>query len=243
MRLGNAHPLWILLGLWTALPAHADVSVPQIQELVAEGHGGRQSLADVSGFHARGKILSVADGMNGRVDWEVSRQGDLRSVIEYPHRAEVRILAGRLAWNGGRRGQRPSTPDMTASMHLQYHRLVAPFELVEADPEELELTGESDEGWLRVLRAWSDDLRTTYEVDPDTGLIRRVVGEMGQGDATLTFVAESHDFRDVDGIRFPFRVTTRVSGSVAAETILDRLELRDGFEPGTFLPEGAAGDM
>ena len=53
----------------------------------------------------------------------------------------------------------------------------------------------------------------------------------------------SNYFRDVDGIPFPFRITTLVSGQVAAETILDRVVPETDFEPGAFLPVGTASDL
>jgi hypothetical protein len=232
-----------LSGLALTGLARADAGIPALQEQVATAHGGREALHDIQGFEARGRILSLADGLNGRLDWEVSRKGDLRARIEYPNRWEVRILSGRLAWHGGKLVQRPSGSDMTASMQLQYHRLVAPFEFVEADPAELALDGLSPEGWIRVVRTWDEDVRTIYEVEAETGRILRVIGEIGSGETTLSFVTESHDFREVEGVLFPFRMTTRVAGQAAAETILDRVEVRQRFAPGTFLPEGVAGDM
>ena len=132
---------------------------------------------------------------------------------------------------------------MNASMHLQYHRLAAPFELAAADPADLVLLEPSAEGLLRLRREWTSLSRTLYEIDPDTYRIRRIRGEVGGGEDVLRFETESHDFREIDGVLFPFRMTTTIGGRTAAEIILDRVEREDDFDPQRFLPSGGAGDM
>lgn len=210
---------------------------------VQEAYGGQEALDAFEGFRARGKVLSLADGVNGRLRLELSLAGDLRTEIVYPQRTEVRILAGPLGWNGGRRHQRVSAPKMAASMRLQYHRLAAPFELVRESIGKLAREDDSPEGWIRIRRDWNSNERTIYEIDPETGRILRITGEVGSGDDTLLFETSSHDFREINGVLFPFRMTTIVGGQVAAETILDRLVPEGDFPPTTFLPAGAAGDM
>ncbi|GJM44702.1 MAG: hypothetical protein DHS20C21_15440 [Gemmatimonadota bacterium] len=249
----NRKPKWarsltlVLAGAaFAGSPAAAEPetwTVVAVVDLVAEGYGGREALNDFPGFHARGSVLSLADGLSGRLLLDVSLEGDMRSEVSYPRRKEVRILAGPMAWNGGHHGQRPSTPDMAASMRLQYHRLAAPFELVSADPAELAFEGLAENGRLLIVRQWNEQARTTYEIDVESGLILNVRGEIGEEDDGLLFETEAHDFRPVDGVLFPFRMTTIVGGSAAAETILDRLTREDDFEPTRFLPAGSAGDM
>ena len=217
--------------------------IADVVEFVAEAYGGLGALRDFPGFHARGSVQSVVNGLSGRLRLDVSLQGDMRSEISYPRRKEVRILAGPLAWNGGHHGQRPSSRDMAESMRLQYHRLTAPFELVTADPTELSFEGRGADGRLWIRRDWSRRSRTIYEIDPESGHIVRIRGEIGEGEDLLLFETEAQDFRPVDGVLFPFRMTTIVGGNIAAETILDRVTREDHFEPEHFLPDGAAGDM
>ena len=128
-------------------------------------------------------------------------------------------------------------------MHLQLHRLLAPYELTSAPREELELLERSEEDWVRVARRWSDRTRTVYEIDEESGRIRRIVGEIEGEDGDLLFISESHDLRTVDGILFPFRTTTMISGRIAAETVLERLTLEERFEPEEFQPVGAPADL
>jgi hypothetical protein len=132
---------------------------------------------------------------------------------------------------------------MAAAVRLQYHRLAAPFELVAVATEDLKLVGMSEEGWARIRRDWSETLRTTYEIDPETGLIQRVRGELGTDPDTMEFVTEAHELRLVEGILFPVRMTTFVGGEVAAETILDRVKIVSEFPDGTFVPSGSGADM
>lgn len=237
-----------LLGLCGAFPppsayAAGDDEIPRLLDRVAAAHGGREALVAFPGFRVRAKILSIADGMNGKLRLAVSLDGSLRADIVYPNRKEVRILSGDLAWNGNPREQKFASTAMARSMQLQYHRLVAPFELAEADPADFRTTGSSSEGWTLLRRDWTDELSMTYEVDPATGRIPRVTGIVRAGDEELEFVTESSDFREVEGILFPFRTTTIVSGEVAAETILDDVTVVHEFSREIFLPVDGAGDL
>jgi hypothetical protein len=208
---------------------------------VVEAYGG-EALEDVSGFRARGRVLSVADGLSGRLRLSVRLDGAMRVEIRYPEREEVRILAGRLAWHGGRDRQRAADLAMSDSMRLQLHRLAAPFELAGIPADSLQALEPSPEGWSRIARQWDARTRTVYEID-DSGRIRRTTGEIGSGDAAMDFVSEAHDFREVDGVLFPFRTTTVIQGEAATETILERVTLEDSFDAGEFLPAGAPGEI
>lgn len=217
--------------------------IAAILDQLAEAYGGRDALSEFPGCRARGKVLSLSDGVSGTVRMDLSLEGDLRTEIKYPHRNETRILSGRMAWSGGPNRQRLAGKDMAASMLLQYHRLVAPFELAATDPADLEADGHSEEGWVRLRREWGREARTFYEIDPETGFVRRVRGEIGEGSDVIRFETESNDFRKVDGIIFPFRMTTTVGGHAGAEIILDRVVREDRFDPQRFVPSGSAGDM
>lgn len=241
MRRGIA-VIAVALASFAAAASAAGPDTAAILDRVADAYGGREALTAVEGFTAHGKVLSLADGLTGKLQLELSLNGDLRSEIRYPHRTETRILAGTMAWSGGEHAQRPAERDMNISMRLQYHRLVAPFELAATDAGDLVREDPSPEGYVRLRRDWGASSRTIYEIDPETWRVVRTRGEIGEGDGVLLFETESNDFREVDGIWFPFRMTTTVSGHTAAETILDRLTT-GGYDPRRFLPSGGVGDM
>jgi len=216
-------------------------------ELVVKAYGGREALSAFPGFHARGKILSIVDGLGGTWETKLLLDGSLRSEIQYPQRREVRILSGSLAWNGGRRVQSVSSRSMKDAILLQYHRLAAPFEIAAASGDELTEDGRSKEGWIRLRRQWGPSLSMVYDVDPDTGFVRRTEGRAGQGEGTVELVTEMDHFRKIESqsgaVMFPFRTITIIGGEVVSEMTLERMEERGDFSPQTFLPEGAAGDF
>jgi hypothetical protein len=213
-------------------------------ELVVAAYGGREALTAFAGFTARGKILSMTDGLGGTVETKLLLDGSLRSEIRYPSRAEVRILSGALAWNGGRRKQSVSSRSMKEAIRLQYHRLAAPFEFASASASELIEEGNTKEGWIRLRREWSPTLSMTYDVDPKSGFVRRTTGRSGEGSGKIELVTEMDDFRKVESehgaVLFPFRAVTLISGEAVSKITLDRIEERADFSPPTFLPEGSA---
>ncbi|MCA9751721.1 MAG: hypothetical protein KC591_05980 [Gemmatimonadetes bacterium] len=237
--------LALCLGLLGPGPTPA-AAAPSAAELVARStaaHGGSDRLKESSGWTMRGQVASHLEGVNGKIDLEVALDGSLRTEIRYPDRTEVRILAGALAWNGGRRQQRASKRELSDSMKLQYHRIVAPFELARADPADVVALEPDEQGRPRVQIDWNDRLRTIYAIDPDSGLVVGVRGQMGEGEDLVEFVSEASDFREVEGVLFPYHVTTWVGDSIAAEVTFERIRREDDFPPTTFVPSGNAGDL
>jgi hypothetical protein len=234
-----------------SIPSSPDPSAekpsPSI-ELVVAAYGGREALAAFPGFSARGKILSMADGLGGTVETKLLLDGSMRAEIVYAPRAEVRILSGVLAWNGGRRRQSASSRSMKEATQLQYHRLAAPFEIASSSPGEFIEEGTTKEGWIRLRREWKATLWMTYDVDPKTGFVRRTTGRSGEGSAAVELVTEMDDFRKVDSehgaVMFPFRSMTIIDGEVVSKITFDRIEERADFSPQTFLPAGdSSGDF
>lgn len=235
--------LGLVLLLTTAAPVRA-VDLTDLLARMTEAYGGAERLAEIEGYRLRGDLLALTDGVNGKVDIEIALDGSMRVEITYPHRTEVRIVAGPLTWNGGKRSQRPSQRPMSDSMKLQYHRLAAPFELLRLPIEELTLAGESNEGWPRIEVRWNSRLRTVFEIDDESATIRRMRGLMTTEDGEeLEFVAEASDFRRVDGVLLPFRVTTFLGDQVAGETTITRWDFVDDFDSSRFLPAGTRGDF
>lgn len=247
MRIPAALPL-IALPLLLGGPAGPAVAwgagdPESLQRKVHAAYGG-EAAADLRGFRARGRILQVDTGMSGKVELSVTLDGSFRSEIRYPDRTEVRILRGPLAWSGGA-GRQPLAPrDVADAIRLQFHRFAAAFELIAAPAAELAAEGSTDEGWARVARRWDDRTRTVYEIDPDSGRIRRVRGEITGPDGTVVpFESEAHDFREVSGVTFPFRTTTIADGEIASEIVLERVSIVREFGATEFRPTDAAGDI
>ena len=221
----------------------AGADLEPLRAKVAAAYGA-DSAAELRGYRARGRILQMKSGIGGTVELSVWLEGSLRSETRYPAGTEVRILQGPLAWSGGRGRQTFAPREAADAIRLQFHRLAAPFELLSAPADELALDGETAEGWVRVARRWDDRTRTVYEIDPESGRIRRIRGELTDADGgTLRFDSEDHDFREVDGVTFPFRTTTIVDGEITAEIVLERITPADKYRAAEFRPSDAAGDI
>jgi hypothetical protein len=213
----------------------------------APGHGGAEALRAVAGFFASGTYVNADDGRGGEIEVSIVLDGSMRWEKRHPERSETRILAGPLAWSGGAHRQQAASLDLANAIRIQYHTFAAPFELAREDSSEFRADGASPEGWTRITRSWRETLQTTYEIDGDTGLVRRVTGRRGAGDEEHVIVTELGDFRDVETtsgtVRLPFRMTTRTEEGIVGEMRWKRLEVRESFPPQTFLPHDAAGDF
>ncbi len=236
-----------LAGLLAAIgspgPVRADDSLGDSLDAVFRAYGGRERLLAFPGFHARGKVLSLKEGIGGTCRISVSLGEGMREEIRDPRRTEIRILAGQLAWTGGGRRQRPAPPGAADAIRLRYHELAAPFELLSVPLDSLRATGVSGEGWYRIERNWDERLTTTYEVDLETGHVVRVRGTAGSGDEAQEHIVELTDFRRVDGVLIPFRSTAFEDGEAVAEIVLERVREESEFPPEEFVPAGGTGDL
>ncbi len=223
----------------------AGAPAPVIDAL-ARGHGGADALRAFRGFRARGSIVTVEDGRGSDVEVSLLLDGSMRLETRLPERVETRILAGPLAWSGGAHQQKPAAREIKDAILIQYRMLAAPFDLVRADST-FRTEGTSPEGWTRLVRTWRSDLTMTYDVDDETGLLRRVSAKSGGEGAARTFITEMSDYRSVESetgaVLIPFRSRTQIGGHVVSETRWQRIEERSSFPSETFLPTGTTGDF
>lgn len=233
-----------------AFPAHAaspdSARVAEILDTSARATGGREALLAVRGFESRGEIVTISDGLGGKVEISLLLDGSLRREARKADRTQIAILSGTLAWSGGRRSQHPAPREMRDELRLQFHEFAAPFELAAANAEDFTIEREDAES-VRLVRSWGKELSTSYEIETATGLVRRTIGRAGTGEGSTLIVAEFGDFQDVEGpkgsIKIAHRMTIRRGDRVVSKISFDRIETREAFSDATFLPMGTADDF
>jgi hypothetical protein len=238
---------WAILAIVAvaAAPSAADGDAADAERVLAAVRDayGTAAIGDAAGFRLRGRILSVADGVSADVRMDVALEGSLRESVRYPDGTELRIVSGKLAWRGDEQRQKPAPREAADSMRLTLRQLLAPFDLAAAEPEAIAVDGTSEEGWTLVSLRGDDPLAVTYEVDPASGRVHRIRGVVEIDGRPVEVTVETGDFRDVDGILFPFRATRIVAGDVTSETVLTRVRLRTEFAPEVFGPSGSPGEI
>jgi len=236
--------MWLLLIL-AVLPAAPRTGVAaggeteRLLEKVVGTYGGERALSRVVVLRETGRVGSKMRGVEGELLRVYRHPGDLRVEISYPGmEREVRVLSGK---NGWRQGRPVSGPPFEA-MVLQAARLALPRNLLAAAGNIEDLGTVQRE--RKVLRALSFPLgggmSMRVEIDPATGRILRSAGRsesgMGSMPGGIEFVTEYEDFREIDGVLFPFRERNIAMGYHTGDTVLTRIEIQSAAPEGSFRP-------
>lgn len=238
----NARRLLLLVPILTALAATRSTPADDAGntiDAVLSAYGGWARLSTITGYRAQGTILTGHQESQKPTHRLFVRPSRLKVVIEHPGRTEVRLLDGAKGW---RSGPGPTLVEadgvMLDSMVLQAARANLPWILAErravvklGDP--FVVMGRSLASLVVPL---GEGLTLTAFVDPATHLIDRVLTQLERPAMTTGFEARFSDFRQVEGVRFPFREENFASGAHAASTQILTLTLNPQLTETDFRP-------
>jgi hypothetical protein len=210
-------------------------------DAVAKAVGGRDAVSAWRGLVLRGKVLPLVEGPTSTLRLELDLAGSMREETRDATGVSVHWLDGPLAWSGPGPHAKAASPELAADIRVRFHEIAAPFELPRASADSLEDLGPTPEKWTRLARRFGAE-RVAYDVDPATGELRRVA-RLEEDGSPGRVATELEDFRDVGGVRLPFRWTTVVDGRALTETILERIDRVDDRRPEAFLPPEARGGL
>lgn len=192
------------------------------------------TLATLRGFTARGRVLPLVEGpvVTLRVAADLSGR-NLREDARDARGSRTRRLAGRLAWEGS---PRPAPADSAAAARIDalFHERVAPWEPAFTAPESLRVAGTTAEGWTRIVAAGAESARREWQADPETGRVLRMVDRTGRDGSPVE--VEFTDWRETNGVAWPFRATTWTGGHAVRVTVWDRFEPSRDLSAEEFLP-------
>ena len=230
-------PILTALSATPAAPAdHAGTVI----DSVLSAYGGWTKLSAITGYRAQGTVLTGHQESEKPTHRLFLRPSRFKVVIEHPGRNEVRLLDGAKGWRTGS-GAALVLADgvMLDSMVLQAARANLPWILAErradvkvGDPMVL-IGGRSLTSLVLPL---SEGLTVTAFVDPITHLIDRVITQLDRPAMTTGFEARFSDFRDVEGVLFPFREENYASGAHTASTHILKLTLNPKTTEADFRP-------
>lgn len=204
-------------------PAQAADSEAVI-ERVMEAYGGVEAVRRIGSHRQEGMLVAVRGGLHGRL-YRISTAPDRLSIlVEYPSRAELRILEGDRAWRGpSATGLEPVQGPLRGAMVLQAARAWLP-RLLDAHRSDVSVAGASDGRTVLDVRV-ADGLVLRVFVEDSTGLVVRSESILEAGPGSVGFATDYSDFREVDGLVFPFREETFASGFHTGSAVLELVEV------------------
>lgn len=233
-RLGVA-----LLAVAAVLFAHglrAGTPADTLVDQVLKAYGGKEALARVNAYRMEGSVTSVMRG-SGALVRTFSRPDRLRIALDYPGHPELRILDGRRGWRSDGKGGTPAAEGfLLTSMALQAARANLPW-LLDERRATLKLLAPMDGGKLQGVEIGiGEGLTLTVYVETATGRIVRTSGVLATAAMKTNFATTYSDFREVDGVLFPFREGNSASNQSTGDTVITGVVVNPPLKESDFRP-------
>ncbi len=220
----------VLLCLTMAEPA-AGQEVGPLIERVLEAYGGRERLEQVHSYRFEATMAAIVQGQQASVARASRGHDSLAVEIQYPDRAELRMLEEGRGWRGASREslQEVQGP-MLNSMRTQAMRANVPWVLAELHDRVELIDTTADEYLLGVRLAGEAAIR--FWVDAATDRVTRTEAVVGAGQTVMVFATDYSDFRDVEGVLFPFHEENWAQGTHTASVDVSSVRWNPSEEPG-----------
>ena len=225
-----------LMTAWSGSAAGEDLDALVDRIIVA--YGGEAALSRTVVERQTGRTVSARrGGATGTLVRTFQGAEKLRVEIAYPdEEAEIRVLDGEKGWQAGQEVAGP----MHGAMRLQAARLALPLILLEQKSKLSDrgmATGPND-SQLRVLQLPLDAQTVLLVgVDPDSGHIVASRGiiylDQHQG---MEFATAYGDFKEFGGRLIAGKEELYAMGQFTGTTYIDKVEILEAVEAGTFRP-------
>ncbi len=218
-----------------------DLTIPEPKEesakadpaSVAKGHellkraqealGGAEKLASVKDS-TQSLEMAAQGGMKIKQTNRYLAPGYFRQDQELPFGKIVAYSDGKTGWLSTPQGFQPMPPPVLKQAHGEIFRNLLRVMLADRDPS-LQVTAAGDHA---VEVTSKDGDQVTIEFDPSTGLPS---GETYAQVGTSAKIEETYsDWRDVEGLKMPFKMTLQQNGKPVGELTVQDYKLNSGLK-------------
>ena len=218
-----------------------DLTIPEPKEesakadpaSVAKGHellkraqealGGAEKLASVKDS-TQSLEMAAQGGMKIKQTNRYLAPGYFRQDQELPFGKIVAYSDGKTGWLSTPQGFQPMPPPVLKQAHGEIFRNLLRVMLADRDPS-LQVTAAGDHA---VEVTSKDGDQVTIEFDPSTGLPS---GETYAQVGTSAKIEETYsDWRDVEGLKMPFKMTLQQNGKTVDELTVQDYKLNSGLK-------------
>lgn len=244
-----ALPLLLILTLYSsavasekaepAIPAEQSTKANTLISQIVEAYGGRESLAKVRNIYSRSYHKIYQADNDGWITRYLQRPGKFRVETALHQATGTRQLAGDRVWMGS--GKEPLKEADTQTREwivFLFNSQDLPFSLAEGKwtlvPGEKEKNGNARVEVLIMKN--SSGLELTLEIGAKSHLITKVTGAITKGKERITISQEYQDFREVNGIKIPYRIINHYDNKPYAVSTLAEVKINKEMTDQLFLP-------
>ena len=182
----------------------AQLNSEEILDRMVENYGGKEALEKLNApYHQQWNLIAMTRNEKGVDLRTIDLPKKLTVELTYPSKTEKRVLDGDKGEKVYNKTHHVAAvgPGLMA-MKLQRMRLYNPL-LLQRLAAEID-AADTDEGFYRLtLREGS--LTTIYYVNKNTMLIDKVTGTLLINGASMTFLTEYSDYKEVGGVMIPHK--------------------------------------
>jgi hypothetical protein len=205
---------------------------------IINAYGGRRAVENVRSVYMKGKIQAPAFNDKGTYVYYLKKGRKLRVNIRYTRSTEERILNGYRGYESAGAGFSRVLGDRYLGIVYQYRQVDLPYGLLN-DTYRITYEGltEINGRKARVLGLSSTEgPPMEIYVDAKSFFIIKISGLFSMGASIVTLSAELSDFRKVQGIMLPFKITNFAGDQKIAETVVERYQVNADIEDSIFRP-------
>jgi hypothetical protein len=226
----------------TAFASDESAQAPDVKNLISkviEAYGGKETIGSLKSVYAKGKIHAFMRGGKGTYVRYFKRGRKLRVETLFSNLSEVRVLNGSRGWRGSDKGPLPEADGHRyLAMVFQYKRLDLPYGLM-TGAYEIKSTG-SDllrGKQVKVLELTdSEGPPLKIFIDPGSFYIIKAGGYFKIADSIVELSAEFSDFRIINGMPFPFKISNYAGGHKVGETVIEEYSVNSVMDDSLFKP-------
>jgi outer membrane lipoprotein-sorting protein len=229
------------------LPLHSTAqTAEEIVKKAIEARGGLDKIKAVQSERISGKV-SLAQGLEGMIVLELQRPHKLHSEITVEGKTILRVYDGKSAgWTvnpfAGAGDPQPMSEEDLKGMPEEAD-LDGPLVDYKAKGTEIEFAGKEDLDGKAVYRlklTSKNGEPRAYLIDASTFLTAKWEGIRRIEDQSLPWESKLSDYRELDGLKFPFKIDQGSPGTEFRQTlIIDKIELNPKIEESHFAKPAA----
>lgn len=233
--------MWYLVFLLVAWEARADQAA-DIAQIHLEAIGGRARLAALVGLRMAGVVVVSANDQRLRFSMVAGRPNRVRLETQQKGRTLVTATDGvEPPWEFDTGSWPPRYREMEAAAARGFMADAEFDDPLVAGPARgftLEYAGETEVDGHKLLRVLvTKNLAESFTllVDAETYFITlRVEQRTTTAGRKRQIVTRYDDFRPVEGVLLPYRITILTDGRVEQQMVVEKMESNPGFTPETF---------
>jgi hypothetical protein len=210
----------------------------RLVDAVLEAHGSRRALRAVRSLKVSGRLRAVGRGNQGASTIYFQRPDKLHSDIAYERSQLIRIVNGANGWIKTGKAFVSASPDVLLQMRYSLITYRLPLELASRRRNvsylgRVEQLGKSFE----VLElTYTKALKVRVFVEAESKKIAQVAGYITTGGQTVVLSSVLGDYREVEGVAYPFHQRYYSGRTLIAEKWIDSVEPDPSLPNGIFSP-------